>query len=61
MTDFTGGCDRVVLLVELDLKERQVVKNWSGKKMCLLGIPCTRYLLLEQTIENTETSRKQFT
>ena len=41
---FSMGCDRVVLLVKLDLKERRVVKNWSGEKMCLVGIQVDRFL-----------------
>ena len=35
---FLGGGDRVVLLVKVDLEERQVMKNWSGGNMCLVGI-----------------------
>ena len=38
MAGFSGGCDRAVLLVKVDLEERQVVNNWSGEKMCLMGI-----------------------
>ena len=34
----------VVLLVDLALKERQVVKNWSGEKMCLVGIQVDHFL-----------------
>ena len=34
----------MVLLVELALEERQVVKNWSGEKMCLVGIQVDRFL-----------------
>ena len=34
----------MVLLVELALKERQVVKNWSGEKMCLVGIQVDFFL-----------------
>ena len=37
MTGFSGVCDRMVLLVKLALEERQVVKNWSGEKMCVGG------------------------
>ena len=42
-----GGCDKVVLLVKVALEERQVagggfhcnlVNNWSGENMFLLGI-----------------------
>ena len=44
VTGFLGGCDRVVLLVELALEERQVVKNWSGEKMFLVGIQVDRFL-----------------
>ena len=44
MTGFSGVCDRVVLLVELALEERQVVKNWSGENMCLVGIQVDRFL-----------------
>ena len=39
-----GGGDRVVLLVKVDLEERQVVKNWSGKNMCLVGIQVDHFL-----------------
>ena len=34
----------MVLLVELAIKERQVVKNWSGEKRCLVGIQVDRFL-----------------
>ena len=44
MSGFSGGYDRVVLLVELDIEERQVVKNWSGEKMCLVGIQVDHFL-----------------
>ena len=44
VTGFLGGCDRVVLLVELALEERQVVKNWSGEKMFLVRIQVDRFL-----------------
>ena len=44
MTGFSGVCDRVVLLVELALEERQVVKNWYGEKMYLVGIQVDRFL-----------------
>ena len=44
MAGFSGGYDRVVLLVKLALEERQVVKNWSGEKMCLVGIQVDRSL-----------------
>ena len=39
-----GGGDRVVLLVEFALEESQVVKNWSGEKMFLVGIKVDRFL-----------------
>ena len=32
--------------------------SWWQWYLSILGISCTRYLLMEQTIENTETSRK---
>ena len=47
MDGFSGVRDKVVLLVKVDLEERQVagggfhcnlVKNWSGERMCLVGI-----------------------
>ena len=44
MTGLSGGGDRVVLLVELALEERQVVKNWSGENMCLVGIQVDPFL-----------------
>ena len=41
---FSGVCDKVVLLVKMALKERQVMNNWSGEKMCLVGIQVDRSL-----------------
>ena len=47
MSGLLGGCDNVMLPVKVALEERQVVgggfhcnsvKNWSGEKMCLVGI-----------------------
>ena len=47
MVGFSGVCDKVVLLVKVAIEERQVagggfhcnlVKNWSGEKMFLVGI-----------------------
>ena len=46
VTGFSGVCDKVVLLVELALEERQVVKNWSGEKMCLVGIQVDPFLVV---------------
>ena len=34
----------MVLLVELALEERQVVNNWSGENMCLVGIQVDHFL-----------------
>ena len=50
-----GGGDKVGLLVKVALEERQVagggfhcnlVKNWSGEKMCLVGIQVDRSLVV---------------
>ena len=38
MDGFSGVCDKVVLLVKVALGESQIVKNWSGENMCLVGI-----------------------
>ena len=47
LTQAPRGCDKVVLLVKVALEESQVagggfhynlLKNWSGEKMCLVGI-----------------------
>ena len=37
-----GGGDRTMLLVKVDIEERQVVKHWSWEKMCLVGIQVDR-------------------
>ena len=53
MAGFSGVCDKVVFLVKVALKESQVagggfhcnlVKNWSGGNMCLVGIQVDRSL-----------------
>ena len=44
MVGFSGGCDRVVLLVKVTLEERHLVKNWYGEKMCSVGIQVNRFL-----------------
>ena len=55
MDGFSGVCDKVVLLVKVAIEERQVagvgfhcnlVKNWSGEKMCLVGIRVDRFLVV---------------
>ena len=53
MAGFSGVCDKVVLLVKVALEERKVawsgfhfnlVNNWSGENMCLVGIQVDRFL-----------------